>query len=239
MTQTYLRKMSEPRSQPGFWGDIPNKNDLDELVAVMGLYDHRHDWVVGPHPTRKVSVDRSRDRTDQSRRHDISLAGSPVGNWFEKTKYRDKYPTRQDQINAFRMYVWDEWIKKGNIPEGANKWLLARAQEVNSGRCIDLISDGRQFSRKRLGWMSQTQPYDCHGHVLRAVILILAGKITAEEFFSVQADYLQKMEGDPIPNAEGEQHPKITPEEFKAADANRAYETPAQPGPHYSDPFFK
>ena len=184
-------------------------------------------------------MERSRQRTDQSRRHDISLAGSPVGNWFEKKKYREKYPTRQDQINAFRMYVWDVWIQKGNIPEGANKWLLARAQEVNAGRCIDLVSDGREFSRKRLGWKTQTQPYDCHGHVLRAVILILAGKITAEEFFSVQADYLQKMEGDPIPNAEGEQHPKITPEEFKAADANRAYETPAQPGPHYSDPFFK
>ena len=239
MTQTYLRKMSEPRSKPGYWGDIPNKTELDELVAVMGKHDHRHDWVLKPHPTRKISVERARDRTDHSRRHDISLARSPVGNWFEKSKYREKYPTRQDQINAFRMYVWDEWIKKGNIPEGANKWLLARAQEVNSGRCIDLISDGRQFSRKRLGWISQTQPYDCHGHVLRAVILILAGKITAEEFFSVQADYLQKMEGDPIPNAEGEQHPKITPEEFKAADANRAYETPAQPGPHYSDPFFK
>ena len=115
MTQTYLRKMSEPRSQPGFWGDIPNKNDVDELVAVMGLHDHRHDWVVGPHPTRKLSVERSRQRTDQSRRHDISLAGSPVGNWFEKTKYRDKYPTRQDQINAFRMYVWDEWIQQGVV----------------------------------------------------------------------------------------------------------------------------
>ena len=240
MTQTYLRKMDEPRSQPGFWEDIPYKKDLDELVAVMGLHDHRHDWVVRPHPNpeRKISVERSRQRTDQSRRHDISLAGSPVGNWFEKKKYREKYPTRQDQIHAFRVYVWSEWIQKGNIPEGAHKWLVARAQEVNAGRCIDLISDGRQYSRKRLGWMSQTQPYDCHGHVLRAVILILAGKIKADQFFSVQAEYLLKMEGDEIPKAEADQRPRITPEEFKAADANRAYETPAQPGPHYPDPFF-
>ena len=71
------------------------------------------------------------------------------------------------------------------------------------------------------------------------MILILAGKIKAEQFFSVQADYLQKMEGDPIPKAESDRLPKITPEEFKAADANREYETPAQPGPHYSDPFFE
>lgn len=231
--------MSEPRSKPGYWGDIPDKTELDELVAVMGKHDHRHDWVIKPHPTRKISVDRSRDRTDQSRRHDISLAGSPVGNWFEKKKYRDKYPTRQDQIHAFRVYVWSECIQKGNVPEGAQKWLMARAQEVNSGRCIDLISDGREFSRTRLGWKTQTAPYDCHGHVLRAVILILAGKIKAEQFFSVQADYLQKMEGDPIPKAESDRLPKITPEEFKAADANREYETPAQPGPHYSDPFFE
>ncbi|MEC7737792.1 MAG: hypothetical protein VYE46_02810 [Cyanobacteriota bacterium] len=230
--------MSEPRSKPGFWEDIPYKNDLDELVAVMGKHDHRHDWVLKPHPTRKISVDRSRDRTDYSRRHNISLANSPVGNWFEKKKYREKYPTRQDQIHAFRVYVWSEWIQKGNIPDAANKWLIARAQEVNAGRCIDLVSDGREFSRKRLGWKTQTAPYDCHGHVLRAVILIFAGKIKPDKYFSVQAEYLLKMEGDEIPKAESDQLPKITPEEFKAADANRSYETPAQPGPHYPDPFF-
>ena len=238
MTQTYLRRMSEPRSQPGFWGDIPNKTELDELVAVMGKHDHRHDWVLKPDPNFQKPLARSRDRTDHSRRHNISLAASPVGNWFEKKKYREKYPTRQDQINAFRMYVWNEWIQNGNIPDGANKWLMARAQEVNSGRCIDLVSDGREFSRKRLGWKTQTAPYDCHGHVLRAVILIFAGRIKPDQFFAVQSDYLQKMEGDPIPKAESDQQPKITPEEFKAADANRSYETPAQPGPHYSDPFF-
>ena len=212
MIQTYLRKMSQQdrkkkivnqmlrdNPQPGFWDQIDNKTELDELIHVMSLHDHRHDWVGVYHPDTGNISHKSRDRTDHSRRHEISLAGSPVGNWFEKKKYREKYPTRQDQINAFRMYVWNEWIQNGNIPEGANKWLLACAQEVNAGRCIDLVSDGRVFSRKRLEWKTQTSPYDCHGHVLRAVILILAGKIKPDQFLTVQSNYLQKMEGDPIP----------------------------------------
>ena len=43
-----------------------------------------------------------------------------------------------------------------------------------------------------------TVPYDCHGHVIRALILIQAGQVTKEDYFATQAEYLLKMEGDPI-----------------------------------------
>ena len=237
MTQTYLRKMSQQDRkkqivnqmlrdagpQPGFWHEIDNKIELDELIHVMGLHDHRHDWVGVYHPDTERISHKSRDRPDQSRRYYISKANSEVGNWFEKKKYKDKFPTRQQQIDAYRLYVWNEWIQKGNIPDHARKWLQARAQEVNAGCKIDLVSEGHLFSRKSVGFLSKSQPYDCHGHVVRAVILILAGKIKADDFYIVQADYLQKMEGD-RPDGIG-----LTAEEFRAADAVRAYETAAEP----------
>ena len=78
--------------------------------------------------------------------------------------------------------------------------MRARAAEVNAGKLIDLVSGSRQFSRKRRGVFSTSAPYDCHGHVIRALILIYAGKIDKENFFDVQADYLLKMEGDPEGN---------------------------------------
>ena len=76
--------------------------------------------------------------------------------------------------------------------------MRARAAEVNAGKLIDLVSDSRQFSRKRRGVFSKSAPYDCHGHVIRALILIKAGQITKEDYFAAQAEYLLKMEGDPI-----------------------------------------
>ena len=85
------------------------------------------------------------------------------------------------------------------MPDGADRWLCARAAEVIAGKTIDLVSDSREFSRKNGGGLiSEGAPYDCHGHVVRALILIKAGQITREDYFATQAEYLLKMEGDPI-----------------------------------------
>ena len=165
-------------------------------IAVMGRTDRRSEWVEAISPGSGKRGTKLRYRPDQSRRYFISQAGSPVANFFEKKKPEW---SRAEQIDAFRDYVWDEWLQKGNMPDGADRWLRARAQEVIAGRAIDLVSESRDFSRKREGGIvSRKAPYDCHGHVVRALILIKAGQITMEEYFVSQANYLLKMEGDPI-----------------------------------------
>ena len=165
-------------------------------IAVMGRTDRRSEWVEAISPSSGKRGTKLRYRPDQSRRYFISQAGSPVANFFEKKKPEW---SRAEQIDAFRDYVWDEWLQKGNMLDGADRWLRARAQEVIAGRAIDLVSESRDFSRKREGGIvSRKAPYDCHGHVVRALILIKAGQITMEEYFVSQANYLLKMEGDPI-----------------------------------------
>ena len=171
--------------------------DLEgDPIAVMGRSDTRAEWVEAVSPSSGKRGIKMRYRPDQSRRYFISRAGSPVANFFEKKKPEW---TREEQIDAFRDYVWDVWLQQGNMPDGADRWLRARAQEVIAGRTIDLVSESRDFSRKREGGIvSRKAPYDCHGHVVRALILIKAGQITKEEYFVNQANYLLKMEGDPI-----------------------------------------
>ena len=165
-------------------------------IAVMGRTDRRSEWVEAISPSSGKRGTKLRYRPDQSRRYFISQAGSPVANFFEKKKPEW---SRAEQIDAFRDYVWDEWLQKGNMPDGADRWLRARAQEVIAGRAIDLVSESRDFSRKREGGViSRKAPYDCHGHVVRALILIKAGQISKDEYFVSQANYLLKMEGDPI-----------------------------------------
>ena len=168
-----------------------DKTDEDDPIAVMGLQDSRTDWIgaITSKGNRGMKV---RQRPDVARRYFITRSKSPVGNFFEKKDW-----SREHQIEAFRNYVWSEWLHKGDIPIAADKWLRARAAEVNAGKLIDLVSDSRIFSRKRCGFLSKSTPYDCHGHVIRAMILIMAGKVEKEQFFDVQAEYLLKMEGDP------------------------------------------
>jgi len=177
---------------PSAW-DETDDNEIDP-IAVMGRRDTRSDWV-GAITSDGRRATKSRERPDLARRYFISRAQSPVGNFFEKKKPEW---SREEQIDAFRDYVWNEWLQKENMPEGADRWLRARAQEVIAGRLIDLVSDSREFSRKHSGFMSKNAPYDCHGHVIRALILIKAGQITKEDYFATQADYLLKMEGDPV-----------------------------------------
>ena len=164
-------------------------------IAVMGRTDRRSEWVEAISPSSGKRGTKLRYRPDQSRRYFISQAESPVANFFEKKKPEW---SRAEQIDAFRDYVWDVWLQKGNMPDGVDRWLRARAAEVNAGKLIDLVSDSREFSRKHSGFMSKNAPYDCHGHVIRALILIKAGQITKEDYFATQAEHLLKMEGDPI-----------------------------------------
>ena len=172
------------------------EGDLEgDPIAVMGRADSRSDWVDVITPSGKRGM-KSRHRPDQSRRYYISRAGSPVANFSRR---RSLEWSAQSRLMPSRDYVWDVWLQQGNMPDGADRWLRARAQEVIAGRTIDLVSESRDFSRKREGCViSRKAPYDCHGHVVRALILIKAGQISKEEYFVSQANYLLKMEGDPI-----------------------------------------
>ena len=178
---------------PSAW-DETDDNEIDP-IAVMGRADTRDDWV-GVLTSRRKRGMQSPQRPELARRYFISREQSPVANFFEKKKAEW---TREQQIDAFRDYVWDEWLQKGNMPDGVDRWLRARAAEIIAGKTIDLVSDSREFSRKNGGgFMSKGAPYDCHGHVIRALILIKAGQITQEDYFATQAEYLLRMEGDPI-----------------------------------------
>ena len=123
--------------------------DFYDPIAVMGLHDSRSDWIGAITPRGKVGI-KVRQRPDLSRRYFITRSKSPVGNFFEKKDW-----SREHQIEAFRNYVWSEWLQKGDIPVAADKWLRARAAEVNAGKLIDLVSDSRIFSRKRRGLLSR------------------------------------------------------------------------------------
>ena len=178
---------------PSAW-DETDDNEIDP-IAVMGRADTRDDWV-GVLTSRRKRGMQSPQRPELARRYFISREQSPVANFFEKKKAEW---TREQQIDAFRDYVWDEWLQKGNMPDGVDRWLRARAAEIIAGKTIDLVSDSRELSRKNGGgFMSKGAPYDCHGHVIRALILIKAGQITQEDYFATQAEYLLRMEGDPI-----------------------------------------
>ena len=178
---------------PSAWDETDdNENDP---IAVMGRADTRADWVGAITPKGKPGM-KSPQSPGLVRRYFISRQQSPVGNFFEQEKPEW---TREQQIDAYRDYVWDEWLQKANMPDGADRWLRARAAELIAGKTIDLVSDSREFSRKNGGdFISQGAPYDCHGHVVRALILIKAGQITKEDYFASQAEYLLKMEGDPV-----------------------------------------
>ena len=197
-----------------------DKTDEDDPIAVMGLQDSRTDWIgaITSKGNRGMKV---RQRPDVARRYFITRAKSPVGNFFEKKDW-----SRQHQIEAFRNYVWSEWLQKGDIPVAADKWLRARAAEVNAGKLIDLVSDSRIFSRKRRGFMSRSTPYDCHGHVIRAMILIMAGKVEKEQFFDVQAEYLLKMECNPA-TENANQKPARKPTWVDAAGLDRGSFNPS------------
>ena len=178
---------------PSAWDDTAD--DEIDPIAVMGRLDTRADWigVMTSNGKRGTKLPQS---PDLARRYLISREQSPVSNFFEKKKPEW---TREQQIDAYRDCVWDEWLQKGNMPDGADRWLRARAAEVIAGKTIDLVSDSREFSRKNGGgFISEGAPYDCHGHVVRALILIKAGQITKEDYFATQAEYLLRMEGDPI-----------------------------------------
>lgn len=131
-------------------------------IFVMGRHEERQDFV----------------RPDLLKRLFISRAKSPVGNKFE----REKNLSREEQIDAHRQHVYEEWILKGEIPQAEAQWIDARVQDLNNGIQIDLITDSRMFRHKPGAFIAKNQPHDCHGYTLRGVILWRAGLIKSSEF---------------------------------------------------------
>ena len=81
-----------------------DKTEEDDPIAVMGLQDSRTDWI-GAITSKGKRGMKVRQRPDVARRYFITRAKSPIGNFFEKKDW-----TREHQIEAFRNYVWSEWL---------------------------------------------------------------------------------------------------------------------------------
>ena len=161
------RGMDESRRKLIRWRmDLEAFEGKGHDVAVMGRHDNRNDWVRTVTDNGEPTV-QSRDRPDLSKRVFITRAKSPVGNKFEK----DKSLSRLEQIDAFRRMVHQEWVVEGAMPPKVAEWLDARVADINSGTKIDLVCDCRSYARRRFGMIKKDQPHDCHGYVLRALIL--------------------------------------------------------------------
>ena len=76
----------------------------DDHIAVMGLQDSRTDWI-GAITSKGKRGMKIRQRPDVALRYFITRAKLLVGNFFEK-----KDRSREHQIEAFRNYVWSEWL---------------------------------------------------------------------------------------------------------------------------------
>ena len=118
---------------PSAWDDTAD--DEIDPIAVMGRLDTRADWI-GVMTSQGKRGTKLPQSPDLARRYFISREQSPVSNFFEKKKPEW---TREQQIDAYRDCVWDEWLQKGNMPDSAERWLRARAAEVIAGKTIDLV----------------------------------------------------------------------------------------------------
>ena len=87
---------------PDAW-DETDDHEIDP-IAVMGLQDSRSDWI-GAVTSKGKRGKKLRLLPDLARRYFITRAKSPIGNFFEKKDW-----TREHQIEAFRNYVWSEWL---------------------------------------------------------------------------------------------------------------------------------
>ena len=147
----------------------------DEPICVMGSSDRRFEFREMQVGTKKVpGTLRTVGRSDLAKKIKITRAGSPVGNRFEK----DKSLTRIEQINAFKEEVQTLWIDQGQMPKAVDQWLTARANEMKSGRKLNLVCDCRERVHRNNCFLHKQAPPDCHGYTLALLILERSGDIT-------------------------------------------------------------
>ena len=167
---------------PSAWDETDDEEEIDP-IAVMGRTDTRSNWVGAITPKGNRGT-KSPQHPDLARRYFISREQSPVCNFFEKKKPEW---TREQQIDAYRDYVWNEWLQKGRCPT------------VLTVGCVRVRCRGDCWQNHRLGFRlprvqqkknggasSAKALLDCHGHVVRALILIKAGQITREDYFATR-----------------------------------------------------
>ncbi len=61
------------------------------------------------------------------------------------------------------------------MPKAVDQWLTARANELKSGRKLNLVCDCREHVRRNIGILHKKAPPDCHGYTLALLILERSG----------------------------------------------------------------
>ena len=152
-------------------------------INILGKYD----IIVYP---ESISGVPGKDKTQfQISRHAINI-NTPAGNPFEKLKDL----TREEQIKKYRNYASRYWFLKGELEPNLAIWIDQCIAEINQGKIIELACNCRNHSRKRGGKASMSQPYDCHGYTLRALIMWRGGFINPIDFYAADVDFRNAQE---------------------------------------------
>ena len=152
-------------------------------INILGKYD----IIVYP---ESISGVPGKDKTQfQISRHSINI-NTPAGNPFEKLKDL----TREEQIKKYRNYASRYWFLKGELEPNLAIWIDQCIAEINQGKIIELACNCRNHSRKRGGKASMSQPFDCHGYTLRALIMWRGGFINPIDFYAADVDFRNAQE---------------------------------------------
>ena len=147
-------------------------------INILGKYD------IIAYP-KSISEVPGKDKTQlQISRHSINI-NTPAGNPFEKLKDL----TREEQIDKYRNYASRYWFLKGELEPSLAIWIDQCIAEINQGKIIELACNCRNHSRKRGVKASMSQPFDCYGYTLRALIMWRGGFIKPIDFSSADVDF--------------------------------------------------
>ena len=156
---------------------------VSSKINILGKYD------VIAYP-KSISEAPGKDTTQfQISRHSINI-NTPAGNPFEKLKDL----TREEQINKYRNYVNRYWFLKDELEPNLAIWIDQCIAEINQGKIIELACNCRNHSRKRGVKASMSQPFDCHGYTLRALIMWRGGFIKPIDFYAADVDFRNAQE---------------------------------------------
>ena len=164
-------------------------NTAFNKIIILGKYD------IITYP-ESMDRDAGKDQTQlQISRHSINI-NSPAGNPFELRREL----TREEQINQYRSNATKYWFLKGELEPNLAIWIDQCIAEINQGKIIELACNCRNHARKRGNKASMSQPFDCHGYTLRALIMWRGGFIKPVDFYAADVDFRNAQEY-PITNA--------------------------------------
>ena len=97
----------------------------------------------------------------------------------------------QEDYQPDRYYYWHGDIQEDYQMPAGYECLCEECfgDFLNQGKIIELACNCRNHSRKRGVEASMSQPFDCHGYTLRALIMWRGGFIKPIDFYSADVDF--------------------------------------------------